>query len=125
MGLGSTAKKIQLVSEKAEQMYKQVQELQGRIVTLEGAVDETHDTVTDLEGDVAEQRALLEAIAADRGLDVDAILTEAAIEDADEETGSTASESGDDAGESGDDADESGDGAGETGDAHATSESNA
>lgn len=83
MGLGSTAKKIQLVSEKAEQMYAQVQELQQRIIHLEGEVDETHETVTDLETDLAHQRALLEAIAEDRELDVDAILTEAAIEDAD------------------------------------------
>lgn len=82
MGLGSTAKKIQLVSEKAEQMYKQVQELQQRIITLEGAVDETHDTVTDLEDDVAEQRALLVALAEEQGLDADAILAEAAIEEA-------------------------------------------
>jgi len=92
MGLGSTAKKIQLVSEKAEQMYKQVQELQQRIINLEGAVDETHDTVTDLEADVAEQRALIEAMAEDQGLDVDAILTEAAIDDAD---GATDAEEGD------------------------------
>ncbi|WP_247731450.1 DUF5798 family protein [Halovivax limisalsi] len=82
MGLGSTAKKIQLVSEKAEQMYKQVQELQQRIIGLEGAVEETHDTVTDIETDVAQQRALLEALAEERGLDTEAILAEAAIDDA-------------------------------------------
>ena len=45
MGLGSTAKKIQGLSDRAEAMYKQVQELQQRITRLEEEVDDTHDTV--------------------------------------------------------------------------------
>lgn len=99
MGLGSTAKKIQLVSEKAEQMYKQVQELQQRIIGLEGAVDETHDTVTDLETDIAQQRALLEALAEDRGLDTEAIIAGAAIDDAEAADGEDGDGDGADAGD--------------------------
>ncbi|ARS91267.1 DUF5798 family protein [Natrarchaeobaculum aegyptiacum] len=84
MGLGSTAKKIQTLSESAEAMYKQVQQLQQRIVNLEGEVDDTHDTVKRLDHQVTEQRALLLAIAEEQGLDADAILADAAIDDADE-----------------------------------------
>ena len=85
MGLGSTAKKLQGISESAEKMYKQVQELQGRIISLEEEVDETHDTVTGLDHRVSEQRALLVAIAEEQGLDAEAILAEAAIEEAEAE----------------------------------------
>lgn len=81
MGLGSTAKKIQLVADTAEKMYKQVQELQGRITSLEGAVDETNETVDRLDAELAEQRALLVALAEEQGLDADAILEDAAVDD--------------------------------------------
>ncbi|WP_255191241.1 DUF5798 family protein [Natronobeatus ordinarius] len=90
MGLGSTAKKLQMISDSAEQMYKQVQELQGRIISLEEEVDETHETVTTLDHRVEEQRALLVAIAEEQGLDAEEILAEAAIEEAEDD------ESGDD-----------------------------
>lgn len=84
MGLGSTAKKIQIVSERAEQVYKQIQELQQRMVNLEREVDDTHDTVTALDHRVEENRALLVAIAEHQGVDVEEVTTEAAIDDADE-----------------------------------------
>ncbi|WP_290811817.1 DUF5798 family protein [Halovivax sp.] len=85
MGLGSTAKKIQGISDKAEQMYKQVQELQQRIIHLEEEVDDTHDTVKRLDHETTEQRALLVAMAEEQGLDAEAILAEAAIEEAEGE----------------------------------------
>ena len=85
MGLGSTAKKIQGISDKAEQMYKQVQELQSRIIHLEEEVDDTHDTVKRLELETTEQRALLVAIAEEQGLDPESIIAEAAIEEAEGE----------------------------------------
>ena len=94
MGLGSTAKKIQGISDKAEQMYGQVQELQQRIFHLEEEVDDTHDTVKNLDREMAEQRALLKAMAEEQGLDAEAILTEAAIQEA-EADGETADEASD------------------------------
>lgn len=102
MGLGSTAKKIQGLSDKAEQMYKQVQELQARIIHLEEEVDDTHDTVKTLDVEMAEQRALLEAIAEEQGLDADAIVAEAAIDEAeaaegDDETDDASAESDEEA----------------------------
>lgn len=84
MGLGSTAKKIQGLSDKAEQMYAQVQDLQQRIIDLEKEVDDTHDTVKRLDHRVEEDRALLLAIAGELDIDGEAVLAEAAIEDPEE-----------------------------------------
>ncbi|MFC7232950.1 DUF5798 family protein [Saliphagus sp. GCM10025308] len=81
MGLGSTAKKIQSLSDRAEAMYRQVQELQQRIIHLEEEVDDTHNTVTKLDHNVTEQRALLLAIADEHGIDGEQILADAAIDD--------------------------------------------
>ncbi|WP_263004885.1 DUF5798 family protein [Natronobiforma cellulositropha] len=82
MGLGSTAKKLQLISEHAEKMYKQVQELQQRIFHLEEEVDDTHDTVKKLDREIEQQRALLIAMSEKLMLDPDEILAEAAVDDA-------------------------------------------
>ncbi|MXV61054.1 hypothetical protein GS429_03065 [Natronorubrum sp. JWXQ-INN-674] len=82
MGLGSTAKKIQGLSDRAEAMYKQVQQLQQRIVGLEEEMDDTHDTVKRLDHQLTEQRALLLAMAEEQGIDGEEILAEAAIDEA-------------------------------------------
>ncbi|WP_339104423.1 DUF5798 family protein [Haloterrigena salinisoli] len=82
MGLGSTAKKIQSLSERAEAMYKQVQKLQKRIISLEEEMDETHDTVNRMDHQLTEQRALLLAIAEEQGIDGEQILADAAIDEA-------------------------------------------
>ncbi|ELZ00456.1 DUF5798 family protein [Natrialba asiatica] len=82
MGLGSTAKKIQGLSDRAEAMYKQVQQLQQRITNLEGEVDDTHDTVERIDHQLSEQRQLLLAIAEEQGIDGEQILAEAAIDEA-------------------------------------------
>ncbi|ELZ09003.1 DUF5798 family protein [Natrialba aegyptia] len=92
MGLGSTAKKIQGLSDRAEAMYKQVQKLQQRITNLEGEVDDTHDTVERIDHQLSEQRQLLLAIAEEQGIDGEQILAEAAIDEAeldDEESTAT------------------------------------
>jgi TolA-binding protein len=96
MGLGSTAKKIQALSEHAETMYTQVQELQQRIMRLEGEVDDTHDTVNRMDHQLTEQRELLVAIANEHDLDGEQILAEAAIEPAEaEEAADAAAETAD------------------------------
>jgi uncharacterized protein YlxW (UPF0749 family) len=82
MGLGSTAKKIQGLSERAEAMYKQVQELQQRITNLEEEVDDTHDTVNRMDHQLTEQRELLLAMAEAQGIDGEEILADAAIDQA-------------------------------------------
>lgn len=74
MGLGSTAKKLQQTIDIAEDLYKKMNDLRERIGGLEETVADTNQSVASLEADVAEQRALVEALAEEQGLDVDAIV---------------------------------------------------
>ncbi|MFC7076030.1 DUF5798 family protein [Haloarcula halophila] len=85
MGLGSTAKKIQKVADIAEDLYAKVTELKTQLQELRGTVEETNDRVDDLDRELAEQRALLEAIADEQGIDVETVQTEALIDDAETE----------------------------------------
>lgn len=82
MGLGSTAKKVQTISDMAEKMYKQVQQIQQRIINLEEEVDDTHATTEELDRQLTEQRELLLAIAEEQGIDGEAVLADVAIDDA-------------------------------------------
>jgi len=82
MGLGSTAKKLQKVSDMADDLYAKVNEQKEQLQELRKTVEETNEGVEDIDEELAQQRALLEAIADAQGLDTDAILTEAVIEDA-------------------------------------------
>ncbi|GAB3665122.1 DUF5798 family protein [Halopiger thermotolerans] len=86
MGLGSTAKKLQGLSERAEAMYKQVQKLQERIISLEEEMDDTHDTVNRIDHQLTEQRELLLALAEEQGIDGEEILAQAAIDEVDVES---------------------------------------
>ena len=85
MGLGSTAKKVQLVAERAEQMVEQIVELRERIVSLEGSMEDTSERVKRLEHQNEVQGALLEAIANEQGIDVDDIVAKATITEAEPE----------------------------------------
>ena len=84
MGLGNTAKKIQMLADRAEQLYAQLTEVREEMTDLRQKVDRTHRTVETLETRTEEQQALLEAIAEREGIDVDTVLTEAAIDEAEE-----------------------------------------
>lgn len=81
MGLGSTTKKIQTIADKAEQVYAQVDEVRKQLEDLRGKVDTTHETVETLEVRHEQNRALLEALAEEQGIDVEAVLTEVSIDD--------------------------------------------
>ncbi|MBX0347933.1 MULTISPECIES: DUF5798 family protein [Haloarcula] len=76
MGFGSTAKKIQKVADVADKLYTKVNELKTQVQELRETVEDTNGRVDDVERQVAEQRALLEAIADEQGVDVDAVLTD-------------------------------------------------
>ncbi|MDL5360378.1 DUF5798 family protein [Halalkalicoccus sp. NIPERK01] len=84
MGLGSTTKKLQMMADKAEQLYAQLNEVKRQLEDLRAKVDTTHDTVSDLEIRHEQNRALLEALAEQQGIDVERVLTEASIEDVEE-----------------------------------------
>jgi len=82
MGLGSTTKKLQKVADMADDLYTKLNEQKEQLRELRSTVEETSDRVGAIDREQTEQRALLEAIAEEQGLDTDAILTEAVIEDA-------------------------------------------
>jgi methyl-accepting chemotaxis protein len=84
MGLGSTAKKVQKLAELAEKMYKRINQMLEQLQDLKGTVEETGDRVEQLERELDEQRTLLEAIAREHDLDVDNVVTDAVIEDAED-----------------------------------------
>ncbi|PSQ05543.1 hypothetical protein BRC97_08790 [Halobacteriales archaeon QS_6_71_20] len=93
MGLGSTAKKVQTVADIAEKLYTKVNEIRERVVSMQEAVDTTEERVERLEREVAEQRAIVEALATAEGVDV-----AAALEDLDRDAAVDGAEKTDDAG---------------------------
>ncbi|MFC6906242.1 DUF5798 family protein [Halalkalicoccus tibetensis] len=87
MGLGSTTKKIQMMADKAEQLYAQLNEVKKQLEDLRTKVDTTHDTISELEVRHQQNRAILEALAEEQGIDVEQVITDASIEDAESRTG--------------------------------------
>lgn len=83
MGLGSTAKKLQKVASIAEDTYKRMNELREQLQQLRGEVERTSQQVDQIEYDLAEQRALIEALAEREDIDVDSVIADANIKDID------------------------------------------
>ena len=77
MGLGGTAKKLQKVMDAAEQLYSKMNEVVRELKEVQSDVEATSAQVDRIERDLAEQRALLEAMADQQGLDVDEIVVDA------------------------------------------------
>ncbi|NIB98934.1 DUF5798 family protein [Halobacterium sp. R2-5] len=82
MGFGSTAKKLQKVAEVADKLYERFERLREQVNDLADTVEETNERVADLEREVAAQRAVLEALAEQDGVDVDAVVEDARVGDA-------------------------------------------
>jgi len=82
MPLGSTAKKLQKVANTAEDVYGRLAELREQVLETQETVEETSRRIDRLEAEAAEQRALLEAIAEDLGIDLDAVTARAHIGEA-------------------------------------------
>lgn len=86
MGLGGTAKKLQKVASLAEDSYQKMNELREQLAQLRNEVQSTSEQVDGIERDLAEQRAILEALAEQQGVDVDTIVADTNIEDVDTES---------------------------------------
>ena len=97
MGLGSTTKKIQMLADTAEQMYSRLNEVREQVETTQTTVQDTGDRVQKLESEIVEQRAILEAVADELDVDLDAVTADAHIVDAE-----TAAEASADAEQTGD-----------------------
>ncbi|MFB6110177.1 MAG: DUF5798 family protein [Halodesulfurarchaeum sp.] len=73
MGLGSTAKKLQRVVDIADELYEKLNDLTTELTTLHDSIEETNDRVASLEDELQRQRSVLEAIAEEEGIDVEAV----------------------------------------------------
>ena len=74
MGLGSTAKKIQKVADTAEKLYAKLNELREQVLAIRDSLEATDERVQRLEAENAEQKALIEALAREQGIDVESVL---------------------------------------------------
>jgi DNA repair ATPase RecN len=82
MGLGNTAKKLQRVADMAETLYEKVDELRSQVNEVKAHVETTSQRVERIERDLDDQRAVLDALAREQGIDVDALIAESTIEEA-------------------------------------------
>jgi len=82
MGFGDTAKKIQTLADRAEQLIAQLKDVRERVINLEEATEETNQRVSGLEQDSEKQLVLLKELAHEQGIDADEVLAQAAIEEA-------------------------------------------
>jgi DNA anti-recombination protein RmuC len=90
MGLGGTAKKLQKVADMGEELYKRINDLRAQVAEMRETVTATHERVDRLESEVAEQRAILGALAEAEGIDLDAVVAEAHISEAEAAAGDDA-----------------------------------
>lgn len=93
MGLGNTAKKLQRVADMAETLYQKVDELRTQVNEVKAHVETTSQRVERIERDLDEQRAVLDALAREQGIDVDSVIAEVAIEEAESNHGVADAES--------------------------------
>jgi chromosome segregation ATPase len=82
MALGGATKKLSTLADTAEKLYQRVNEMREQIQELRETVTATKTTVEDLEREIDAQRAIIEALAREQGIDVDSVIAEATIEEA-------------------------------------------
>lgn len=88
MGFGSTAKKLQRVTDLADEVYDRLSTLHDQIASLRDTVEETNDRVSDLEAELADQRTIIDELARKQGIDPERLTTrsDADATDSDETT---------------------------------------
>lgn len=74
MDIAGTKKKLQRMVKVAEESYKKINEVIEEIDQLQTDLATTSEQVDTIERDLIEQRALIEALAAEQGLDVEELL---------------------------------------------------
>lgn len=72
--LGDVGKRVSTLVELAEELYEKVTELREQIKSLKGDVEATHNSVEAVERELADHRALLEALAEEQGIDVASVV---------------------------------------------------
>jgi uncharacterized protein YaaN involved in tellurite resistance len=81
MDITGTKNKIQRLSKIVEQSYKKINEMLERMQALQEDLETTSEQVDDMENDLARQRALLDAIAQQQGIDPEEVIAAADIPD--------------------------------------------
>jgi predicted RNase H-like nuclease (RuvC/YqgF family) len=76
MDIAGTKRKVQRTVKVAEETYKKINEVIERVEKLQRDLETTSEQVDHVERELAEQRALIEALAAEQGLDVEEILAD-------------------------------------------------
>ena len=89
MDIAGTKKKIQRATKIAEESYKKMNEMLERMQEMEQDLATTSSQVDHMEYELAEQRALLKAIAEQQGLDVTEVLDSAELPEKPEAEGSS------------------------------------
>jgi uncharacterized coiled-coil DUF342 family protein len=79
MGFGSTAKKVQKLANLAEKTYSQMNEVVSDLQELRDDFEDTSERVVELERELAEQRAVLDALAEQEGVDVEQVVADADV----------------------------------------------
>lgn len=82
MALGGVKKKLQQVTDMADELYGRLEAVREEVGSVRDSVERTEDRVGRIERRLDQQAALIEAIASDRGIDVEEVSTRAAIEEA-------------------------------------------
>lgn len=82
MPLGGATKKLQQIVDMAEQTYERLNDLREQVQEMRQTVIDTNRRIRQLERTVDDQGALIEALAHDADVDVEQVLAEAAIEEA-------------------------------------------
>lgn len=82
MPLGGATKKIQKILDTAEELYNKVVQLREDVMEMRETVQGTNERVAALENKIDQQAAILEALAAEQDVDVEALVTEVAIDEA-------------------------------------------
>lgn len=81
MGLGSTARKLQTLSDTAEELYHKLGEILERVQGIEESIEDSRERVTAVEARLDRQEALLEAVAREHDIDVEAVAPAVETED--------------------------------------------
>ena len=92
MGFGTTAKKLQTVTEMGEKLYTKVDELRNQVNEVKTHVEATSQRIKRVERELDEQRAILDALADEQGIDVDERIAEVTIKEAEPDHEIAASE---------------------------------
>ena len=88
MGFGDTAKRLQRMSDLAESLYERVNQMAEQLKKTRETVADSNERIERLEGELAEQRALVEELARQQGIDAEAVTEDVAVGTGDEETAS-------------------------------------